>query len=67
MHLNREHSFKMLLLSLFSGKNVTGSFVKKNLSSAVLCKRKIYRMVENLWITGSVLNKHKVQKCVFLG
>jgi hypothetical protein len=67
MHFNREYSFTMLLLSLFSGKNVTGSFVKRNLSSAVLHKRKIYRMVENLWIMGSVLNKYRVRKCVFLG
>ena len=24
-------------------------------------------MVENLWIAGSVLNNHRVRKCVFLG
>jgi hypothetical protein len=36
----------MFLLSLFCGKNVTESFVKKNPTSAVLCKRRIYRMIE---------------------
>jgi hypothetical protein len=66
MPFNREYSFTMLLPGSILEKNVTGSFVKK-LSSAVLCERKIYRMVGNLWIKGSVLNDHKVRKCVFLG
>jgi hypothetical protein len=44
-----------------SWKNYQEMFCKKNLMSRVPCKRTIYRVVETVWTTCSVLNKDKLR------